>query len=98
MISNRLGEALYLAATRPALFLGVPLTLAGLFMMSAGFIIVIVQNPLYEVVSLMVRSASCCVRDLMLPVWFCWRLVVDWTTQNMPGVTKANEILRKASA
>ncbi|WP_406550286.1 MULTISPECIES: hypothetical protein [Rhizobium] len=39
-----------------------PLTLAGLFMMSAGFIIVIVQNPLYEVV--------------LVLLWFGARLVV----------------------
>ncbi|KEA04477.1 type IV secretion system protein VirB3 (plasmid) [Agrobacterium fabrum] len=63
-MNDRLEEAtLYLAATRPALFLGVPLTLAGLFMMFAGFVIVIVQNPLYEVV--------------LLPLWFGARLVVE---------------------
>lgn len=42
---------LYLAATRPALFFGVPLTLAGLFMMLAGFLIVIVQNPFMKLFS-----------------------------------------------
>ncbi|QTG17164.1 type IV secretion system protein VirB3 (plasmid) [Agrobacterium tumefaciens] len=63
-MNDRLEEAtLYLAATRPALFLGVPLTLAGLFVMFAGFVIVIVQNPLYEVV--------------LVPVWFGARLVVE---------------------
>nr|AAB28334.1 VirB3=virulence protein [Agrobacterium tumefaciens, pTiA6, Peptide Plasmid, 108 aa] [Agrobacterium tumefaciens] len=63
-MNDRLEEAtLYLAATRPALFLGVPLTLAGLFMMFAGFVIVIVQNPLYEVV--------------LAPLWFGARLVVE---------------------
>ncbi|CCM79763.1 MULTISPECIES: type IV secretion system protein VirB3 [Rhizobium] len=63
-MSDRLEEAtLYLAATRPALFLGVPLTLAGLFMMFAGFVIVIIQNPLYEIV--------------LVPLWFGARLVVE---------------------
>lgn len=63
-MSDRLEEAtLYLAATRPALFLGVPLTLAGLFMMLAGFLIVIVQNPLYEIV--------------LVPLWFGARLLVE---------------------
>nr|CAA37356.1 unnamed protein product [Agrobacterium tumefaciens] len=63
-MNDRLEEAtLYLAATRPALFLGVPLTLAGLLVMFAGFVIVIVQNPLYEVV--------------LVPLWFGARLVVE---------------------
>nr|UVY99421.1 type IV secretion system protein VirB3 [Agrobacterium fabrum] len=63
-MADRLEEStLYLAATRPALFLGVPLTLAGLFMMFAGFVIVIVQNPLYEVV--------------LVPLWFAARLIVE---------------------
>lgn len=63
-MTGRLEEStLYLAATRPALFLGVPLTLAGLFMMLAGFIVVIVKNPLYEIA--------------ILPLWFGARLLVE---------------------
>lgn len=54
---------LYLAATRPALFLGVPLSLAGAFLMLAGFIIVILQNPLYELV--------------LIPLWLAAKLVVE---------------------
>ncbi|MBO9136606.1 MULTISPECIES: type IV secretion system protein VirB3 [Rhizobium] len=61
---ERLEEStLYLAATRPALFLGVPLTMAGLFMMMAGFVIVIVQNPLYEMI--------------LIPLWLAARLIVE---------------------
>ncbi|RAZ82154.1 type IV secretion system protein VirB3 [Mesorhizobium hawassense] len=56
-------STLYVAATRPALFLGVPLTLAGLLMMLAGLLIVLLQNPLYEVV--------------LVPVWFGARVVVE---------------------
>jgi type IV secretion system protein VirB3 len=41
-------NTLYLAATRPALFVGVPLPVAGMFLMAAGFVIVFLQNPLYE--------------------------------------------------
>ncbi|MCP3468667.1 type IV secretion system protein VirB3 [Bradyrhizobium sp. CCGUVB23] len=63
-MSGRLEEAtLYVAATRPALFLGVPLTLAGLLMMLAGILIVVVQNPLYEVV--------------LVPLWYGVRLTVE---------------------
>lgn len=56
-------DTLYLAATRPALFAGVPLPIAGAFMMLAGFVIVILQNPLYELV--------------MLPLWMGARVVVS---------------------
>jgi type IV secretion system protein VirB3 len=63
-MAERLEEdALYLAATRPALFAGVPLPVAGAFLMLAGFVIVILQNPLYELV--------------MLPLWFGARVVVS---------------------
>ncbi|MBB4232999.1 MULTISPECIES: type IV secretion system protein VirB3 [Rhizobium] len=63
-MSDRLEESiLYVAATRPALFLGVPLNLAGLLMMLAGLIIVIVQNPLYEII--------------LVPLWFGSRVVVE---------------------
>ncbi len=43
-------DTLYLAATRPALFMGVPLIVAVAFMMLGGFIIVLLENPLYELV------------------------------------------------
>lgn len=63
-MNQRLEDSpLYVAATRPALFLGVPLTLAGLFMILAGFLIVVVQNPLYEVV--------------LAPLWYGARLTVE---------------------
>jgi type IV secretion system protein VirB3 len=63
-MAERLEEdTLYLAATRPALFAGVPLPVAGAFLMLAGFVIVILQNPLYELV--------------MLPLWFGARVVVS---------------------
>ena len=63
-MTERLQEdTLYLAATRPALFAGVPLPVAGAFMMLAGFVIVILQNPLYEL--------------MMLPLWFGARVVVS---------------------
>lgn len=63
-MTERLQEdTLYLAATRPALFAGVPLPVAGAFMMLAGFVIVILQNPLYEL--------------MLLPLWFGARVVVS---------------------
>ncbi len=63
-MAERLEEdTLYLAATRPALFVGVPLPVAGAFLMLAGFVIVILQNPLYELV--------------MLPLWFGARVLVS---------------------
>ena len=63
-MAERLEEdTLYLAATRPALFAGVPLPVAGAFLMLAGFVIVILQNPLYEMV--------------MVPLWFGARVVVS---------------------
>jgi len=63
-MAGRLEEdTLYLAATRPALFAGVPLPVAGAFLMLAGFVIVLLQNPLYEAV--------------MLPLWFGARVVVS---------------------
>ena len=61
----------YVAATRPALFAGVPLPLAGLLIMAAGFVIVLFQNPFYEV--------------LMAPVWIGARLMVarDYNAANV---------------
>jgi type IV secretion system protein VirB3 len=64
-------STLYLAATRPALFMGVPLPVAGLFIMAAGFVIVFLKNPFYEV--------------LMLPVWIGTRFLVarDYNAANV---------------
>jgi type IV secretion system protein VirB3 len=55
-------DTLYLAATRPALFMGVPLIVAVVFMMSGGFIIVLLENPLYELV--------------LIPLWLAARVLV----------------------
>lgn len=63
-MTERLEEStLYLAATRPALFFGVPLPVAGLFLMLAGFIIVFLKNPFYEVI--------------ILPLWIAARFIVS---------------------
>lgn len=56
-------DPLYLAATRPALFAGVPLTVAGALLMVAGFLIVLLKNPLYEAA--------------MIPLWFGVKTVVE---------------------
>lgn len=55
-------DTLYLAATRPALFMGVPLVVAVAFMMLAGFVIVIFENPLYEAI--------------LIPLWFAAKVLV----------------------
>ena len=55
-------DTLYLAATRPALFMGVPLALAAMLLMLAGFIVVLFKNPLYLA--------------LMIPLWFGARELV----------------------
>jgi type IV secretion system protein VirB3 len=63
-MAERLEEdTLYLAATRPALFAGVPLPVAGALLMLAGFLIVLLQNPLYE--------------SVMVPLWFGARIAVS---------------------
>jgi len=56
-------SSLYIAATRPALFYGIPLPMAGAMLMVAGFLIIFLKNPLYEVI--------------MLPLWFGARIVVE---------------------
>ena len=55
-------DTLYLAATRPALFMGVPLVVAVGFMMAGGFLIVLLENPFYEL--------------LLIPLWFAARVLV----------------------
>ena len=63
-MDDRLEEdTLYLAATRPALFAGVPLPVAGVFLMLVGFIIVFMQNPLYEMA--------------LVPLWFGAKVLVE---------------------
>lgn len=56
-------DTLHLAATRPALFMGVPLVLAVGFMMLGGFIIVLLESPLYELA--------------LIPLWLAARLLVS---------------------
>ena len=55
-------DTLYLAATRPALFMGVPLIVGVGFMMLGGFIIVLLENPLYEL--------------FLVPLWLAARVLV----------------------
>ena len=55
-------DTLYLAATRPAMFMGVPLTVGAILLMLAGFIVVLLKNPLYLFV--------------MVPLWFAARELV----------------------
>lgn len=55
-------DTLYLAATRPAMFMGVPIVMAALMLMVVGFIVVLLKNPLYLAV--------------MIPVWFAARELV----------------------
>lgn len=63
MLNDLEESPLYIAATRPALFYGVPLPLAGAFLMLAGFVIILLKNPLYEVI--------------MVPLWFGARIMVE---------------------
>jgi type IV secretion system protein VirB3 len=55
-------DTLYLAATRPAMFMGMPLALGAILLMLAGFIVVLLKNPLYLCV--------------MAPLWFAARELV----------------------
>ena len=55
-------DTLYLAATRPAMFMGVPLALGAIFLMTTGLIVVLFKNPLYLAI--------------MIPVWFGARELV----------------------
>ena len=55
-------DTLYLAATRPAMFMGVPLAVGALLMMLCGLIVVIMKNPLYL--------------GVMVPLWFGTRELV----------------------
>ena len=55
-------DTLYLAATRPAMFMGVPLAVGALLMMLCGLVVVIMKNPLYL--------------GVMVPLWFGARELV----------------------
>ncbi len=55
-------DTLYLAATRPAMFMGVPLILGAMLLMLAGLIVVLFKNPLYLTV--------------MAPLWMAARELV----------------------
>jgi type IV secretion system protein VirB3 len=55
-------DTLYLAATRPAMFLGVPLTVGAIMLMMTGLIVVIFKNPFYLAI--------------MVPIWFGARELV----------------------
>jgi type IV secretion system protein VirB3 len=64
-------STLYIAATRPALFAGVPLPVAGFFMMLGGFVIILLRNPFFEI--------------LILPLWIAARVLVakDYNAANV---------------
>jgi len=55
---------LFVAATRPALVAGLPLGIAVAFIMLGGFIMILGQDPLYEV--------------LLLPLWFGARAILRY--------------------
>ncbi len=55
-------DTLYLAATRPAMFMGVPLAVGAIMLVATGLIVVVFKNPLYLIV--------------MAPVWFAARELV----------------------
>jgi type IV secretion system protein VirB3 len=65
-------DTLYLAATRPALFMGVPLALGSVLLMLTGLLVVLLKNPLYLI--------------LMLPLFFAARELVA-RDYNAVGVT-----------
>ncbi len=65
-------DTLYLAATRPALFMGVPLALGAVLLMLTGLLVVLLKNPLYLI--------------LMLPLSFSARELVA-RDYNAVGVT-----------
>ena len=65
-------DTLYLAATRPALFMGVPLALGAVLLMLTGLLVVLLKNPFYLI--------------LMLPLFFAARELVA-RDYNAVGVT-----------
>ncbi len=64
-------STLYIAATRPAMYAGIPLPLAGALLMMAGLVVVVFGNPFYEVV--------------MLPIWIAAKALVarDYNAANI---------------
>lgn len=56
-------DTLYLAATRPAMFMGVPLAVGALLIMLGGLVVVIMRNPFYL--------------GVMVPLWFAARALVS---------------------
>jgi type IV secretion system protein VirB3 len=76
-------DPLFVAATRPALFLGLPIGLVTLFMLAFGLIIVLIQNPFEELI--------------LLPAWLAARLLVryDYNAVRVAGLwlqTKARSL------
>jgi len=62
---ERLDEVpLFVAATRPALIMGLPLGLFVLFLMAIALVMIFVQNPLYEIG--------------LAPLWFGARVLVRY--------------------
>jgi type IV secretion system protein VirB3 len=62
---EELDEAmLFVAATRPALLLGLPFGIVVLFLVALGLIMVILENPFYEL--------------FLIPVWFIARQLVRY--------------------
>ncbi len=55
-------DTLYLAATRPAMVMGLPITIAAILLMLSGFVVVLFKNPLYLAV--------------IVPIWFATRELV----------------------
>lgn len=67
-------DPLFVAATRPALFLGLPLGLVAVMLVLVGLIIVLIQNPLYEL--------------MVVPLWFGSRELVryDYNAVRVAGL------------
>jgi type IV secretion system protein VirB3 len=76
-------DPLFVAATRPALFLGLPLGLVAVMLVLFGLVIVLIQNPLYELA--------------LLPLWLGARELVryDYNAVRVAGLwlrTKARAL------
>ncbi len=65
---------LFVAATRPALIMGLPIGLFVLFLMALALIMIRVQNPLYEL--------------MLVPAWFGARLLLryDYNAVRVAGL------------
>ncbi len=76
-------DPLFVAATRPALFLGLPIGLVAVMLVLFGLIIVLIQDPLYELA--------------LLPLWLGARELVryDYNAVRVAGLwlrTKARAL------